>query len=91
MASSDEDFRKEFKEMGRERVRSDLMYGRMSTEKQRAARMWLEQADAENWQRQHAGQATKSLMQNELIKKYLPYVGAGIFLVFALSRLFLRQ
>ena len=91
MASSNEEFRKEFKEMGRERVRSELTHGRMSTEKQRAARMWLEQADAEDWQRQPAGQTTKSLMQNAMIKKYLPYIGAGIFLVFALSRLFLRR
>jgi len=87
MSADSREFRKEFDEMGTERVRSDLMFGRFSPEKRAEARLWLETADAANWQKKRSPNARPSLMSNQAIKKALPYLGAAAFLILALSRL----
>ncbi len=91
MASGEKDFRKEFEELGRERVRSDLLFGRLPPEKRTAARLWVEQADAESWQKGRGDKPRrKSLMQSETIKKWLPYLGGAAILLFALARMLRR-
>jgi hypothetical protein len=80
------DFRKEFMELGREQVRSDLLYRRYSGEKAIAARIWLEQADALDWQNSHVPRDKKSLLRNEKLLKAIPYIGAGALILFTLAR-----
>jgi hypothetical protein len=82
------DFAKEFEAMGRDKVRSDLMLGKFPPEKRVAARLWVEQADAESWQatRKDVG-PRKSVFRNPKIMKILPYLGGIAMLGFALARL----
>ena len=87
MSVGEDNFVKEFEEMGRDRVRSDLMLGRFSGAKRTEARVWLERADAADWQAKRAPDARPSLMSNEKIKKMIPYLAGAAFLILALSRL----
>ena len=80
------DFRKEFEEAGRDRVRSDLMYRRYPAEKSREARVWLEQQDAEDWQKGHVTQEKVSLLRNKTLLKFVPYIGGGALILFSLAR-----
>ena len=80
------DFRKEFVDLGRAQVRSNLMLGRYSGEKVVAARIWLEQADALDWQKGHVTRDKKSLLRNEKLLKAVPIIGAGALILFTVAR-----
>jgi hypothetical protein len=80
---------KEFEALGRDKVRSDLMLGKFEGERKSAARMWIEQADAESWQssRKAGGPARTSIFRGEAIKKYLPYIAGIAMVAMAFGRL----
>lgn len=84
--SSKRDFRKEFTQVGRDQVRSDLMYGRYDKDKAREARVWLEQTDAEAWQKGHVTRDKEPLLRNKKLLKAVPFVGAGALVIFTLAR-----
>ena len=61
MPDSEADYRKEFEELGREGVRSELLFRRFPREKEAEARLWLERADAAAWQKGRGDSPRRSL------------------------------
>jgi hypothetical protein len=83
------DFRGEFREMGAKQVRSDLMMGRFIPEKRAAARLWLEQQDAADWQTQHATPVVRtSWLRSDFVKKWGPVLAGIAIAGFMLARRF---
>jgi hypothetical protein len=82
-------YAKEFEALGRDKVRSDLMLGKFEGAKKSAARIWVEQADAESWQsaRKEGGPPRTSIFRNPNIKKYLPYIAGIAMVAMAFGRL----
>src|SRR5262245_51805596 len=81
----------EFAELGRERVRSEVMLGRWPADKRSYARHWLERQDVEAWQARAAtGKSTGGLSKLRLNRKLWAVMSGVLFGGFALYRL-LRQ
>ena len=81
----------EFKEIGRERVRSEVMLGRWPPHKRSQARQWLERQDVEAWQsRAPTGTGSGGLSKFRVNKRLLGVISGLIFGGFALFRI-LRQ
>jgi len=55
-----QDWSREFKELGADRVRSGLLGGQWDRAKQSAARVWIETADARAWQEKRGGAGSDS-------------------------------
>jgi hypothetical protein len=87
MISSDrqrERWRAEFEALGRARVRSEVMFGRLPPEKRIFAREWLERQDVEDWQaRKSSGGGLGKLRINP---KIWGLIGGLIFGGFAVYR-----
>src|SRR5437763_14535179 len=81
----------EFEEIGRAKVRSEVMLGRWAADKRTDARQWLERQDVEEWQsRADAGTGTGGLSKLRVNRRVLGLVSGLIFGGFALFRV-LRQ
>lgn len=79
----------EFEALGRAKVRSDMMLGRLAPDKRAYARQWLERQDVEEWQgRTSAGSG--GLARLRINRKLWGLVAGLIFGSFALFRI-LRQ
>lgn len=81
----------EFKEIGRDRVRSEVMLGRWPPDKRSHARQWLEREDVQAWQsRAPAGSSSGGLSKLRVNRRLLGVISGLIFGGFALFRI-LRQ
>src|SRR6266550_7574035 len=81
----------EFEDLGRERVRSEVMLGRWHTEKRKYARQWLERRDVEAWQtRVDSGGGGRGLSRIRVNRRLLGLISGVLFGGLALSRV-LRQ
>lgn len=60
MAENPENWTREFKELGADKVRSSLTTGQWDREKRAAARVWIETTDALAWQRSRPSDAEGS-------------------------------
>jgi hypothetical protein len=80
----------EFEEIGRAKVRSEVMVGRWPAEKRNYARQWLERQDVEEWQSRGAAASGSGLSRLRVNKRVLGLVSGLIFGGFALFRV-LRQ
>jgi hypothetical protein len=80
------DYKPEFKQLGLEKVRSELLMRRWEPEKLSAARVWVESQDAQRWLAERGDEAPK--VRKKGVPKWLLYVGAAIGLAFVLGRVF---
>ena len=80
------DYKPEFKQLGLEKVRSELLMRRWEPEKLSAARVWVENQDAQRWLAERGDEAPK--VRKKGVPKWLLYVGAAIGLAFVLGRVF---
>lgn len=84
-------WRAEFEEIGRAKVRSEVLVGRWTADKRSFARHWLERRDVEDWQaRADGGAGRRGLSRLRVNRRILGLVSGLIFGGFALFRL-LRQ
>ncbi len=89
---AEQDWKREFDEMGVAGVRSGLTARRWRAEKQSAAREWLERADAQNWAATRAGsdgeaRDARSTMDVFRRYKWVYYIVGGGFGLLALSQM----
>jgi hypothetical protein len=80
------DYKPEFKELGLEKVRSELLMRRWDPEKLSAARVWVENQDAQRWLAGRGDEPPK--VRKKGIPKWLIYVGAALGFAFVAVRLF---
>jgi hypothetical protein len=84
-------WRAEFTELGRAKVRSEVLVGRWPSDKRSFARQWLESQDVQAWQARGGGGARAGgLSKLRVNRRILGLVSGLIFGGFALFRL-LRQ
>jgi hypothetical protein len=84
-------WRGEFVNIGRAKVRSEVMLGHWAADKRSYARQWLERRDVEEWQaRAQTGAGGRGLSKLRVNRRVLGLVSGLIFGGFALFRL-LRQ
>ena len=79
----------EFDQLGRAKVRSEVMLGRWAPDKRAHARQWLERQDVEEWQAR-APAGSGGLSRLRINRKLWGLIGGLIFGGFALFRI-LRQ
>jgi hypothetical protein len=79
------DYRPEFKELGLEKVRSELLMRRWEPEKLAAARLWVETQDTQRWAAGRGDEPPK--VRKKGVPKWLIYVGAAFGVAFVASRL----
>ena len=88
-----ENWPREFKELGAERVRSGLISGHWDREKRAAARQWLEQAGARAW-RQTRGDKPPSESGSFIVRlrnaTWWRYATTAIFILMGLGFLLRR-
>src|SRR5690349_12173362 len=81
----------EFDEIGRDRVRSEVLLGRWPADKRSHARQWLERQDVQAWQaRAETGTGTRGLSKLRVNRWVLGTISGIVFGGFAIFRL-LRQ
>jgi hypothetical protein len=80
------DYKPEFRELGVEKVRSELLMRRWDPEKLSAARVWVEKEDAQRWLAGRGDQAPR--VRKKGIPKWLLYIGIAFGITFAAVRLF---
>ena len=86
-----ERWKAEFEDLGRERVRSEVMLGRWPADKRKYARQWLERQDVEAWQaRADSGGGSGGLSKLRINRRLLGLISGVLFGGFALYRV-LRQ
>jgi hypothetical protein len=85
-------WKREFDELGAEKVRSDLILGRWDKEKRIVARQWLELSDTRTWQadRPPEGSPRGGFILNKRNAKWWGYATAAFFLIFGIMRLWRR-
>jgi hypothetical protein len=83
---TEERFLAEFRGLGSERVRSELLLRRWPPEKISAAREWLEREDTRAWQLRRGD--TPAAVRAEWKKKAIGYAIFAVGLLFAAVRLF---
>ena len=84
-------WRAEFEQIGRGKVRSEIMIGRWAADKRSFARQWLERRDVHEWQtRADGGAGTGGLSRLRVNRRVLGPISGLIFGGFALLSL-LRQ
>jgi hypothetical protein len=80
------DYKAQFKELGVERVRSELLMRRWDPEKLAAARVWVENADAQRWA---AGRGdTPPKLRSKTVRKWTMYIVLAFGMAYAAVRIF---
>jgi hypothetical protein len=91
-ADPPQDWSREFKELGADRVRSGLVSGKWDRAKRTAARVWIETADARAWQEKRGGEGADSVsfilgLRNA---KWWRYVGPALMVLGGIGLLLRR-
>ena len=81
------DYKPEFKELGLEKVRSELLMRRWGPEKLSAARVWVENQDAQRWLAARGDEPPRMLRTKEL-RKWAMYIVGAIGVAYAAARIF---
>jgi hypothetical protein len=79
------DYRPEFKELGADKVRSELLLRRWDAEKLAAARLWVENADAHNWVAGRGDAAPR--VKPQWFRKWAMYAIMGFGVSYAVVRI----
>jgi hypothetical protein len=80
------DYKPEFKELGVDRMRSELLARRWDKEKLAAARLWVENQDAHNWAAKRSDVPAR--VGPKPFRKYAVYIAMALGVVYACVRLF---
>lgn len=80
------DYKPEFKELGVDRVRSELLARRWDKEKLAAARLWVENQDAQQWLSARSDAPPRQ--GPKPFRKYAVYIATAIGVAYACVRLF---
>jgi hypothetical protein len=79
------DYKPEFKALGVDRVRSELLARRWDKEKLSAARVWVENQDAQNWLSTRSDAPPRQ--GPNVFRKYAMYVAIAFGVAYACARL----
>ncbi len=87
-----ERWNRQFKELGADKVRGELIIGHWNKDKRSAARLWLERTDAASWQKARpVGTSSRgTFFLNLRNAKWWGYVTAGLFLAWGIFRVLRR-
>lgn len=80
------DYKPEFAELGIDKVRQELIVTRWAPEKLAAARIWVEERDAQHWLDSQAD--TAGAENKKRFRQYAIYISVAIGLLFVLGRVF---
>jgi hypothetical protein len=80
------DYKPEFKELGVDRVRSELLTRRWDKDKLSAARLWVENQDAHKWLSSHSAEPPRT--GPKPFRKYAVYIATALGVAYAFVRLF---
>jgi hypothetical protein len=80
------DYKPEFKQLGVDRVRSELLARRWDKEKLAAARLWVENQDAQNWLSTRSDAPPRQGPNR--FRKYAVYIAVAFGIAYACVRLF---
>jgi hypothetical protein len=80
------DYKPEFRELGLEKVRSELLMRRWDPEKLAAARIWVENQDTQQWLAGRGDEPPRMLRTKEL-RKWAMYIVSAIGVAYAAARI----
>lgn len=80
------DYKPEFRELGVEAVRKELLRRRWAPEKLAAARLWVENQDTQSWAAGR-GDAEPSVERKKAFRRWAVYIAVGFGLAYVTARI----
>ena len=86
MARPPKDYKPEFRQLGLDSVRKELLMRRWDADKLAAARLWVERQDTDHWLADRKDEPPR--VKTKRFRKYALYIAIAFGLAFAATRLF---